>query len=323
MISVIVPVYNVEKYLNRCINSILAQTYQDYELILIDDGSTDYSGEICDFFQAKDDRIKVIHQPNNGLSFARNVGIEYSCGEYITFIDSDDYVAESYLEILLKLLEGNDSDISCCEYLRTGKECIKNIKLTDEFIILRENDILTFYLKKDLVSACAKLYRKYLFQNIRFPIGKINEDISTIFKVFLEAKSVSYSNNKLYFYYKNSESITKRKFTKNNINLVEAWKEVRVLSSGYSKEVKSLVDFRLAKAYFTLLGIIAYYGMKDAKADENLKKAIYREFKKNYKVLLRSSYLKFNRKIAVLLMCLSYDICCSIGKYIRYIKCIR
>lgn len=116
MISVIIPVYNVEEYLERCVNSVLKQTYNDLEIILVDDGSTDNSGKICDELKNKDDRIIVIHKENQGLSASRNIGIEKATGEYITFVDSDDYILEDMYETLYKNLIRNDADISMCKY---------------------------------------------------------------------------------------------------------------------------------------------------------------------------------------------------------------
>ena len=120
LISVIVPVYNVEKYLVQCINSILNQTIKNLEIILVDDGSLDNSGKICDEFSKKDDRIVAIHKENNGLSSARNAGLEIANGNYIGFVDSDDWLDEHMYEILLKLIKENNSDISCCDFFKTA-----------------------------------------------------------------------------------------------------------------------------------------------------------------------------------------------------------
>ena len=127
LVSIIIPVYKVEKYLPNCIESILRQTFKDFELILVDDGSPDNCGEICEEYAQKDSRIKVVHQPNGGLSAARNSGIDIAKGDYLTFIDSDDFVFPHYLEILVKLCQENDADMSVCSSVR----CSSNDSLTD------------------------------------------------------------------------------------------------------------------------------------------------------------------------------------------------
>ena len=134
MISVIVPVYNVEKYLERCVKSIAAQTYKDLEILLIDDGSTDKSGEMCDDFQQTDSRIKAFHKQNGGLSDARNYGIEHSAGEFISFVDSDDYIDEKMLETLHRLITENDADLAVCSAMDVfeGKE-VTQVKEIKEF----------------------------------------------------------------------------------------------------------------------------------------------------------------------------------------------
>lgn len=121
LISIIVPVYNVERYLNKCLDSIIHQTYNNLEIVLVDDGSTDWSGLICDAYATKDNRVTVIHKENNGLSAARNIGLEYSHGELIGFVDSDDYVDRQMYEILLRQLEEDKSDIAICDYMRVDE----------------------------------------------------------------------------------------------------------------------------------------------------------------------------------------------------------
>lgn len=321
MISIIVPVYNVEKFLNRCVSSILNQTYKNYEVLLIDDGSTDASGRICDSISQNEEKVKVIHQKNQGLSGARNTGIQYAKGEFITFIDSDDFIDERYLQLLLENLINNDADISCCDYLRTAKTSVikQNVDKKND-IVLTADDIITFFLEKELVSACGKLYKKNIFNEIRFPIGKINEDISTIFKVFMNAKCVVYSFEKLYYYYRNQESITKRKFTSKNMDLIDAWKEVYILSSCYPPIIQQLAAFRLQKAYFTLLGIIAFYGTKKGEKELELQREIYSLFKKNFENIIVSDYISINRKLAMICMRISFPLCCMVGRIIRLYK---
>ena len=186
LISVIVPVYNVEKYLSRCLDSIISQTYRKLEIVLVDDGSTDNSSMICDEYAKKDCRITVIHTENHGLSEARNKGIENSHGEYVSFVDSDDYLHKRFLETLLNLVIETGSDLSVCDFVRVDENGngtlfydspIKNEVLTsDEMLekIINSNQGYKY------IVAWNKLYSKKALSGVKFPAGKIHEDEATI-----------------------------------------------------------------------------------------------------------------------------------------------
>ena len=181
-ISIIVPVYNVEKYLEKCVKSILNQTFTDFELILVDDGTPDSSGVICDQFAEKDERIKVIHKKNGGLSDARNTGIEVAKGEYIGFVDSDDYIAEDMYELLYTNIVNEEADLSICGIydVYENKEAQKRIR---QYMILNKFEAIKVILEAKIVSVHAvnKLYKKELFTHVRYPVGKITEDCSSYF----------------------------------------------------------------------------------------------------------------------------------------------
>lgn len=216
-ISVIVPVYKVEKYLPQCIDSILAQTYKDFELILIDDGSPDNCGKMCDEYAQRDARVRVIHQKNGGLSAARNAGIDMAKGEYIAFVDSDDYVSEEYLEKLYNCLVYNNADISICDKIefwsdkaiQTVKDNGKQEKMTG-----REACTKVYQIGKGVsIIACCKLYNKRLFEGRRFPVGMIHEDQAVVPILLYNADVVSTVNECLYYYRQHNESIMRKKFT--------------------------------------------------------------------------------------------------------------
>lgn len=213
MISVIVPVYKVEPYLRQCIDSILAQTYTDFELILVDDGSPDNCGAICDEYAEKDNRVVVIHQQNAGVSAARNAGIDIAKGEYLSFVDSDDMIAETYLEKLLDALIKEHADISVCGMLKfqDGTEPHQElIQCGKVDAMTGRNACLSIY-KMDgklWVESWCKMYSTRLFENIRFPVGLIHEDQATIPKVCYMANDVVIMEDKLYLYRKRKESIT-------------------------------------------------------------------------------------------------------------------
>lgn len=320
-ISVVVPVYNVEKYLSECLESIIAQSYKNLEIILVNDGSSDNSGNICDKYSEKDTRIRVIHKKNCGLSDARNTGIEYATGDYITFVDSDDFIDRQYIDILIKNMVTYNADISCCDYIRTTKRNYDfHIKKVGESTLLESEDGIKFYLKKEIVSAWGKVYKKEIFSILRFPSGKINEDISTIFKAFINAKKIVYINNKLYYYYQNNNGITKKKFNVKSLHLAEAWTEVVELSQYYNDEIKELAKLRLNKSYFSLLGVIAYYGIEETAGIKKQKEYLLHNFKQVYMKLLLSKNLALSRKIAIVCMRMSFSLCCMCGYFLRYLK---
>lgn len=227
-ISVIVPVYKVEPYIRRCIDSILAQTYADFELILIDDGSPDNCGMICDEYAGKDSRIHVIHQENGGLSAARNAGIDWafanSDSAWLTFIDSDDWVHPEYLERLLNAAVENDLSVSICGYAQTdGNEP----EIDPEMLSPVVWDTEDFYVKHNVnaVIACGKLYRKECFEIIRYPLGKLHEDEFTTYKILFQYEHVVVIPAALYAYYINFSGITKSGITRFRIDWFTALEE--------------------------------------------------------------------------------------------------
>ena len=222
-ISVIVPVFNVEPYIHRCVDSILNQTFTEFELILVDDGSPDNCGKICDEYAEKDNRVYVIHKDNGGLSDARNAGMDWafknSDSEWITFIDSDDWVHNKYLELLYDAAIKNNCEVSCCAY----KEAFDNI---DSFYIIDKNEMHIEYGSADtllqnlnsfkafnVIIACARLYKKDLFEHIRFPIGKYFEDSYTIYKTLYSCNKIAVVNYSLYYYYQNPNGIINSELT--------------------------------------------------------------------------------------------------------------
>ncbi len=214
LISIIVPIYNVEKYLVKCIDSIISQNYTNIEIILVNDGSSDDSGIICDEYARKDNRIRVIHKINSGISDARNVAIDKALGEYYTFIDSDDYVDVEYISTLYKNLLDNHSDISIGGYdtfygKTDKKQSFDNIvKVYDNRGAL-ENML---YQKNIYTSAWGKLYNKRLFANIRYPSGKNCEDLGTTYKLIYAANKISTITNPIYHYYYRLNGLSKAQF---------------------------------------------------------------------------------------------------------------
>lgn len=220
VVSIIVPIYNVEKYLEKCIHSILNQTYKNLEIILVDDGSPDRCGEICDQYAKKDGRIIVLHQKNRGLGAARNAGIARASGKYLLFIDSDDYVDAELAEKTVKLAEDENADIVIFDYLaveaETGREDLKGFKL-------RKNEIFSLREQPEALlitpSACNKLYRRDLFlkTGMSYPEGRYYEDLGTTPKLFLQAERMVYLDSAPLYYYilRNGSIIHSKNFEKN------------------------------------------------------------------------------------------------------------
>lgn len=227
LISVIVPVYQTNEYLDRCIESIIQQEYKNIEIILIDDGSTDGSEKKCDEYANKDVRVKVIHEENRGLSHARNKGIDVAMGEYISFVDSDDIIHEKFLSYLYDLCKKNNADISQCDFLmvRDEKDIISYQKI-EHINVYKPAEIMSktysgFESVRYIVS-WNKLYRKSIFSEIRFPEGKLHEDAYTSHKLFMKAKKIVVSNLYLYYYIQRDNSIIGKKYSIARLDSVEA-----------------------------------------------------------------------------------------------------
>lgn len=210
LISVIIPIYNVEKYLARCVDSIVNQTYKNLEIILVDDGSPDRCPQMCDDYAEKDSRIKVVHKKNGGLSDARNAGMAVATGEYISFIDSDDYVSDDFFECLLDVMNKENSDIAECSVVKFYED-----NRFDEF----SDDLsVKTYDTQDAMSALIaenpfhqhvwnKLYKTELVKDIPYAVGKLNEDEFWTYQVFGRANKVSKLNKTMYYYFQRNSSI--------------------------------------------------------------------------------------------------------------------
>lgn len=227
-ISIVVPIYNVENYIVKNIESLINQSYKNIEIILVDDGSPDKCGSICDEYAKKDDRIVVIHKKNGGLSDARNAGIDIATGEYITFIDSDDYVSSHYCEILYNSIKENNADISICNYISfdEGEECKE--KVVDDVIVMNSIEALQNLYNvaggfgQEMHVAWGKLYKMSLFKSLRYPVGKINEDEFVIHHLYGASDKVVLNKSVLYFYLQRGSSIMGQTFSEKRLAGLEA-----------------------------------------------------------------------------------------------------
>lgn len=230
LISVIVPVYRVEKYLHRCVESILAQTYTNLEIILVNDGSPDNSGKICDKYAKKDSRIKVIHKKNGGVSSARNAGLKIVIGNYVTFIDSDDYISESYIHTLFSSIK--DSDICCCMYreiTEAGKtiRVVENLKKTT---VMPVNENFNYCFTQCNMMIFGKLFKKSILNNLWFDNNvSLGEDSLFFAKAILNSKSITYIPNILYSYVKYENSLSHGVLDNNKFSVIDSWVKISTL----------------------------------------------------------------------------------------------
>ncbi len=253
-ISVIVPVYNVEKYIHRCVDSILGQTFEDFVLILVDDGSPDNCGAICDEYAAKDSRVVVIHQENGGLSAARNAGIDWasanSDSQWLSFIDSDDWVHPEYLQRLLDAALDHNASVSICGYAQTdGKKPI----IAPESLMPVAWNTEEFYVEHNVNAtiACGKLYRKECFAQIRYPLGKLHEDEFITYQILFRFPTVAVIQAPLYFYYTNPTSITKSGMTRFKTDAFDAIEEqiAYFRQEGFDAAARGQIRTYICKVY--------------------------------------------------------------------------
>jgi len=226
LVSVIVPVYNVQDYLPKCIDSIINQTHKEIELILIDDGSTDSCGDICDRYAAKDKRIKVIHKTNGGLSSARNAGLDAAKGDFIIFVDSDDYIHSEMLETMANKLTDAQADIAICNYYFVDYQgnTIEHDSTIQEEKVLSQDEIMGLLAKGWLPSviSCCKLYRRGIFETLRFPVGRIHEDDFLAHRIMGNAQKILLLPDYFYYYLQREGSLSKGKFSIKKFDRIDA-----------------------------------------------------------------------------------------------------
>ncbi len=287
LISIVIPVYKVEKYLEKCIESVLKQTYTNLQIILVDDGSPDNCGKICDEYAKRDSRIDVIHKVNGGLSEARNVGISKAKGRYIGFVDSDDYIKENMYEILLNLIKEYNADASICNLYDVieGKEYIRNknngIQEYSRLDILKE-----VLLDKNIQSyAWNKLYKKELFDEVKYPIGKKYEDIGTTFYIFEKCNKIVVTSEPEYYYLKRSDSLVNNVTESTVFDYMELILQRYLYINDNIKELRQYNDYYLVKTLLT-----ANNDIKELKQIEEKTKQKYNELYNISKEILRTNY---------------------------------
>lgn len=289
------PVYNIEKYIKKCILSIIGQTYENLEIILVDDGSVDNSKEICDKYAIEDKRIKVIHKKNGGLSDARNKGIECATGEFITFIDGDDWIEKDTIEMLYNQIIKSDPDIVVYG-ISIDYEDGKTIKKSPEDSLVLTNKEALIYLnsyKNIDVSACNKIFRRNLFDDIKFPYGKKCEDFYIMYKLFDNARKICTIKNTKYHYFQRRNSISRN----DNINMDYIYAselQMKYISEKYP-------DLKYIGTTSYVFSCITIFNMKIVRKISVDRKNILNEMKKYQKDILSNQYLNIKKKLQFLL----------------------
>lgn len=310
MVSVIVPVYKVENYLDECVKSIVNQTYKDIEIILVDDGSPDNCPDMCEEYAKQDSRIRVIHKENGGLSSARNAGIEVAHGDYLCFIDSDDYIVHDMIEQLMILINENSADIASCRFSSDENGLDDGITHTcknlsrDEAMkeILCDGDMTT--------SASMKIYKANLFENVRFPVGMIYEDYATIYKVIHNASKISCIRARKYYYrLDNNGSITHGSFSPKQMDFYKASQEVREFVSEKYPQYEKLVVYRQTKISISFYKTISATQFKN----DDVQEKIVSKIRKNIFGYMFSRYSVLTKAYGVLI-CISPKLALKVFK---------
>lgn len=258
LVSVIVPIYNIEQYLERCVDSIVKQTYKNLEIVLVDDGSTDKSGQLCDMYASQDSRIKVIHKKNGGLSEARNAAIEVVKGELLTFVDGDDFLTSTAIESMVRTKEKTGAQIVCCLYklVYEGHPLTFDEAYTEDKIsVYTRIEALEKMLRRSEFgdSACAKLYNRELFKDVRYPNGELFEDIGTTYKLFATSKTVALVRIDGYGYFVRSGSIQQSGFSKAKMAELRFAKEQKQYLDARFSELENATTDRLVSSCFHIL----------------------------------------------------------------------
>lgn len=307
LVSVIVPIYKVEDYMEECVASILAQKYTDFELILVDDGSKDKCGTMCDDYATKDERIRVIHKENGGLSSARNAGLEIAKGEFIAFVDSDDVIHADYLQDMVNLATSHKADIVCCAFTKGEQVQFEDGKATVE--VQENEEIIKRINEDDVIKTVAwnKLYHNRFFKELklRYPEGKIHEDMFLTPHIFYHAKKMVLTSRKLYFYRMREGSIVLSGFTKKRLDKIEACETRRAFYQeiGYKElfywETESYIR-NILKYYFLIRK--HYSAMYSKEMNELRKKG--KQLTKEY---MFSKHIKFKLRIRLFLFLFNID----------------
>ena len=304
-ISIVVPVYNVEPYLDRCIQSILNQTYTNLEILLIDDGSTDRSGEICDRYGKLDARIRVIHKDNGGLSDARNAGLDAMTGAYVICIDSDDFVSKFHVENLYRTLVHTGSQIACSQIVKFyDKDPMPEERAfcTDYVDVRKKEAFFEKMLYQDMVdvNATCKIFKSDLFRNVRFQKGKLYEDVITTYRVIDQVDRIGLYSRKEYYYYQRENSIAQAKFDLRKMDCIAHGKELEAFIALHYPKLTKAAQCRYFSAVCNILFLIPQGEYEDERD------FLWTEIKKYRRTILFDTKGRKKARLGAAVSCLGY-----------------
>lgn len=296
-ISVIIPIYNTSAYLKRCMDSVLMQTHTDLEIILINDGSTDQSPELCDQYALADQRVRVIHQANGGLSAARNAGMAIATGEYLGFVDSDDWIEPDTYEYLLELLTANQADIAEARH-EVAYSINHQMSEVAEVVEVFEGDaILIRYFEHNEFGVWLRLYKREIFTDVLFDVGRINEDVVAGYLALRNADRLVTSNQPKVYYFSNPVGISESPLRKRDMDLLFAGERLDELTADCGNErLRKLALTKKHRSPFTLLVKMTLFGCSTELDIKQTKRELQAEVRRHYGFLM-ASHMPLNRKI--------------------------
>lgn len=312
-VSVIIPVYNVEKYLRRCVDSVLAQTYKNLEVILVDDGSPDGCPQICDEYATRDSRVTALHKKNGGQSSARNAALDCPLtGDYVTFVDSDDWIAPDTYEYAISIIEKHQAQAMQFDVKLTSDEASKPDETTEDIKVLKDKEILEYYLDSSTrrsggFSVCRCVFDAPTAKRYRFREGKINEDIDWKYKILRDCQTWVVSNQQKYFYWQGGESTSAGGLKRRDFQLREAADLLAELTASETYgSIAFLGQVKKARTAFSLLSKIAYFGVADPTINKKeTVKELTKEHRGNLKTLLKAP-LPLSRKVLAVMFAMSF-----------------
>ena len=300
LVSIIIPAYNAEKYIAFCLDTVTAQTHSNLEIIVVDDGSKDSTGKICDEYAEKDSRIKVIHQENKGLSAARNAALDIMHGEYRAFIDSDDFIDPKYVETLLKMCLDNNSLISACLALDTSERKLADLGMNNKTKTIASLQLLQDLSHLDLYcdTVISKMFAGSLFKTLRFPVGIIYEDSYIILSLIEKAKNITFSEDTLYYYFLSPNSIMRSDFSDKNFDILLAYdQKIKVLKrNGCEKSLQRVYSeyiYRVAR----MKGLLKYSPNFSPERKKEKMKVLNDKYKELSKINKNNPYFNGRTKL--------------------------
>ncbi|MBQ6830113.1 MAG: glycosyltransferase [Clostridia bacterium] len=299
LLTVVVPVYNVKDYLETCVDSLLCQTLSDIEILLVDDGSTDGSGALCDTLAERDPRIRVLHKPNGGLSSARNAGVCAATADLVGLVDSDDYVDDDMFELLYRNLVKENADVSACTIYSCYGDKINRFG-DGSYHVMSGIEMIGYSMdgEKAIISACPKLYKKDLLLKTPFVEGKLYEDALLFGELFVNVSRVVVEEQPKYYYVHHEGTITTATYKSSKKDYIYAFEHNLSLVREHCPQFEQVTFYRVLRAYYELLDTVILADNDDARADKPLFKRFLR---KHLVALWRCPYIRLVRKCSITL----------------------